>query len=397
MNSNQPFSCLHIIVFCLAVSPSVWAHPGAGIVVDAKGQIYFVHGTRNRILKVDQSGKLTTLVEGVEGKTLSNPHHLAFDKDGNICSVGDTDGKVCRVMPNGKLDPIYPPPDWPGLDFIGSGGNPFTLDAADTMYCVNYRQFKHCQILAIGTDGRINNLAGGDWGFADGQGTHAQFRDLHSAGFICTRDGTLLATDNGTSIRKITSDGTVTTLAGGKEEGYVDGPGKQARFRGAMGLACDAQGNIFVADSHNRCIRKITPVGTVSTVAGSGKRGGNDGPALEASFEDPTGVAIGPDGSIYVLDFHGDDPRVRKLSSDRNVKTIVVGQVTTARRESFGGVDCIASVDLDLAAKKSEPSIIGYFRRERYEGGSFDDVRCETSASLRRWCLSALGSHQLKT
>ena len=324
MKSNQPFAWLSTIVVCVVVSPSGWSHPGTGILVDAKGQIYFVHGTRNCILKVDQSGKLTTLVEGKEGKTLSNPHHLAFDEDGNICSVGDRDGKVFRVMPNGKLDLIYPPPDWPGLDFIGSGGNPFTLDAAGTIYSVNYCQFKHCQILAIGPDGRINNLAGGDWGYADGKGAHAQFRDLHSSAFNCTREGNLLVTDNGTSIREIKSDGTVTTLAGGKDEGYADGPGTQARFRGAMGLSCDAQGNIFVADSHNRRIRKITPVGTVSTLAGSGKRGGNDGPALEASFEDPTGVAVGPDGIVYILDFLGDDPRVRKLNANENVTTVVV-------------------------------------------------------------------------
>jgi sugar lactone lactonase YvrE len=324
MTPNRLTFWYHLGAICLAIPLSASAHPGTGIVVDAKGQVYFVHGTRNRILKVDSAGKLTTLVEGTVGKTLSNPHHLVFDKVGNICSVGDSDGKICRVLPGGKLEQIYPFPDGTGLGSIGSGGDPFALDAAGTIYCIEYRQFQQCQIRAIGPDGRINKLAGGAWGYADGKGTLARFRDLHSAGFVCTSDGALLVTDNGTSLRKIVADGTVMTLAGGEDEGYADGSGKQARFRGAMGLSIDPQGNIYVADSHNRRIRKITPEGTVSTVAGSGKRGGTDGPALEASFDNPTGVATAPDGSVYVLDFLGDDPRLRKLSTDRHVTTVVV-------------------------------------------------------------------------
>jgi hypothetical protein len=306
------------------MSSTAWGHPGAGIVVDAKGHVYFVHGIRNRILKLDAAGKLTTWCEGTTGGKLSNPHHLAFDKNQNICSVGDSDGKICRVLPGGQLEQIYPLATGAGIGNIGSGGDPWTLDAAGTIYCVEYRQFQQSRIRTISPDGRIIDLAGGAWGFADGRGTAAQFRDLHSAGLVCPQAGTLLVTDNGTSVRKISADGTVTTLAGGKDEGYADGPGKQARFHGAMGLSMDGQGNIYVADAHNRRIRKITADGTVSTVAGSGKRGSADGPALEASFEDPTGVAAGPDGSVYVLDYLRDDPRVRKVNADGKVTTVVV-------------------------------------------------------------------------
>jgi sugar lactone lactonase YvrE len=111
-------------------------------------------------------------------------------------------------------------------------------------------------------------------------------------------------------------------VAGGGESGYVDGPAKAARFQDAMGLAVDARGTIYVADDGNRRIRTITPDGIVSTFAGSGKSGGADGPAGQATFADPSGVAVDRDGIVYVLDFVGDHPRVRKIGLDRRVTTI---------------------------------------------------------------------------
>jgi DNA-binding beta-propeller fold protein YncE len=291
-------------------------------VVDARGQVYFVHGERSRILRVDAMGKLTTFLQGEEGKKLSAPHHLVLDKEGNLYSVGDRDGGVWKITPEGKSTQVYPPVDWVGIGFVGSGGNPFTLDADGNLICIHYRPSKHSQVLKVGPDGRLASLAGGDWGYADGKGTQARFRDLHGAAFAWAADGSLLVTDNGTSIRRITTDGTVTTLAGGREGGFADGPGKEARFQGAKGLAVDARGNVFVADAGNRRIRKITPDGMVSTVAGSGKRGAEDGAALKATFLGPAGVAVGRDGTLHVLDYYRDDPRLRRISPDGKVTTI---------------------------------------------------------------------------
>jgi hypothetical protein len=301
---------------------SISAHPGAGIVVDTKGQVYFVHGIRHRILRIDGDGRLTTFAQGEDGKLLSVPHHLVIDNAGNVYCASDRDGSICKIAPDGKVGRIYPPADWYGFGFIGAGGNPFTRDAAGNLYCVHLRHPTYSQILKIGSDGRIINWAGGDWGFADGRGSQAKFGALHGAAFAWTADGSLLLTDNGTSVRKIGADGTVTTVAGGGESGYADGPAKAARFQDAMGLAVDARGTIYVADDGNRRIRTITPDGIVATFAGSGKSGGADGPAGQATFADPSGVAVGRDGIVYVLDFVGDHPRVRKIGLDRRVTTI---------------------------------------------------------------------------
>lgn len=319
------FKCwvLAVLVFSAVATP-VGAHPGAGIAVDGHGQIYFVQGgsrDHNRIMKIDAAGQLTTFVEGALGKTLSNPHHLLLDKEGNLYSVGDRDSQVLKVTPNGKTTVVYPVGD--SIEkIIGRGGDPFTIDAQSNIYCVKYEQFKQTQILRISPAGQQTNLAGGEWGYADGNGSQAKFRDLHGAAFAWAADGTLLTTDNGTFVRRITAEGTVTTVAGGEEAGFVNGPGKEARFNGAMGLAVDLKGSVYVADTRNRRIRKVTPNGDVSTLAGTGDRGSADGPAETASFSDPAGVAVGREGTVYVLDHDRRALRVRKIAPTGIVTTI---------------------------------------------------------------------------
>jgi sugar lactone lactonase YvrE len=311
--------CQHLRVVAIAVvalsSRPSSAHPGDGIVVDAEGRTFFVHGGGNRIMKSDASGELTKLAE------LTNPHRLVMDTDGDLYAVSDREGQVWKISPDGQKKLIYPLPDSKPINFIGWGGDPFTLDADGNIYCLSDRRNKHSQILKIGADGRIANFAGGDWGYADGKGSQAQFRSLHYAGFGWTAEGALLVTDHGSSVRKITPDGTVTTLAGSKERGFADGAGKEARFKNAVGLAVDAGGNILVADSGNRRIRKIAPDGTVSTLAGSGEGGHKDGSAETATFDGPVGIAVGPDNSIYVLDYKYDHPRVRRISPEGKVTT----------------------------------------------------------------------------
>jgi DNA-binding beta-propeller fold protein YncE len=102
----------------------------------------------------------------------------------------------------------------------------------------------------------------------------------------------------------------VTTLAGGPV-GHADGQGAAARFNTPRGVAVDPAGNVFVADASGHRIRKVAPDGTVTTVAGSGQRGFGDGPGPEARFHEPFGVAVGPDGTLYVADANNN--RVRKI------------------------------------------------------------------------------------
>ncbi len=134
-------------------------------------------------------------------------------------------------------------------------------------------------------------------------------------------DRTIYVSDAGESnrIRKLATEGAVTTLAGGVE-GYADGPGQSASFNSPSGLALDSKGNLYVADTGNNRIRKITPEGLVSTVAGDGTPGHRDGAAAQAWFDGPIGIALDDEGNIYVADTYND--RIRLISNDGQVSTV---------------------------------------------------------------------------
>ena len=156
---------------------------------------------------------------------------------------------------------------------------------------------------AVGWRASIGTLAG-DGSPAirdDAQPARAAF--AAPFGLAVGAGGTIYVSDGGESnrIRKIAPDGAVTTFAGGVE-GDADGVGAAASFNTPSGLALDAEGNVYVADTGNNRIRKVTPEGQVTTLAGDGTAGYADGPAAQARFDAPVGVAVGKDGALLVTD-----------------------------------------------------------------------------------------------
>jgi sugar lactone lactonase YvrE len=144
-------------------------------------------------------------------------------------------------------------------------------------------------------------------------------------GVVLDQQGNLYVADGGdnNSIRKIDLAGVSTTLAGG-EEGYAEGAGKAAAFNTPSGLAIDAAGNLYVADTGNNAIRKVTPAGVVSTLAGDGLAGNKDGNGAGAQFNGPIGVAVDADGVVYVADTYND--RIRRIAVHGDVTTIAGGK-----------------------------------------------------------------------
>jgi sugar lactone lactonase YvrE len=175
------------------------------------------------------------------------------------------------------------------------------------------------RIRKITPDGIVTTFAGGSEGFADGLTTSASFNSPGS--LAIDADGNIYVADTGNNrIRKITPEGRVSTVAGDGTAGYRDGPASQAQFNGPVGIAVDARGHIYVADTYNDRIRLITSDGQVSTVAGSGAPGYADGDLNNALFDTPCGIVAATDGSLVVADTGND--RLRKITPDGSVTTV---------------------------------------------------------------------------
>lgn len=176
------------------------------------------------------------------------------------------------------------------------------------------------RIRKITPDGVVSTLAGsGVAGFADGAGNAAQFASPY--GIAVNSAGQIYVTDrDNRRVREITPGGVVSTLAGASSPGFADGAGSNARFSYPRGIAVDTSGQIYVADSNNSRIRKITPSGVVSTLAGGASSGFADGVGTVARFSTPYGVAVDVQSNVYVANMGNN--RIRKVTPNGIVTTI---------------------------------------------------------------------------
>ena len=194
---------------------------------------------------------------------------------------------------------------------INAAGNIYVADGG------NHR------IRMVTPAGAVSTFAGtGTSGLVNSTVAYAQFD--YPAAVAQDAAGNIYVTDNNNyCIRKITTLGWVSTLAGSGTRGDADGAGTAAQFSNLIGVCVDATGNVYVADVGNHRIRKVTPEGMVSTFAGSGSSGFADGTGTAAQFSIPYGVAIDAAGNIYVAD--ANNCKIRKITPDRVVSTLAGG------------------------------------------------------------------------
>ena len=207
-----------------------------------------------------------------------------------------------------------------GTGSIAQFSGPFgvAVDRASTIYVADSGNSTIRKIIPTGA---VSTLAGsaGAGGSADGIGGNARFN--YPYGITVDSATNVYVADLGNqTIRKVTPDGNVTTLAGlAQASGSANGLGSNARFSEPHGIAVDGAGNLYVADSGNKIIRKITPAGMVSTLAGLvGSAGSEDGTTNQARFWEPTGVASDSAGNVFVSDYH----TIRKITPDGFVTTL---------------------------------------------------------------------------
>jgi len=208
---------------------------------------------------------------------------------------------------------------------VGGGGQPqfngpegVEVDSSGNVYVADRNNHR---IRKITPEGVVSTLAGtGTEGFVDGAGTSARFNN--PIGVALDSSGNVYVADHGNHlIRKITPQGEVSTLAGtAHKPGRTRGESTSAQFNKPIDVAVDSSGYVYVADYHNHMIRKITPEGFVSDFAGTGAAGHVDGPGTRAQFNKPFSVATDSRGNVYVSDEH--NHRVRKITPEGVVDTL---------------------------------------------------------------------------
>ena len=235
--------------------------------------------------------------------------------------ITTNDNGLFELVSDGRLSLA----DGQSLDFETATSHTIVVEASDgnlqseANITINVTDVDETPITAI-----VTNVAGtGDFGFMDGQGANAAFAGI--TGIDIAGNGQLLVADRGNNrIRRVTSDGIVTTEAGTGSAGRANGPSGEATFDDPTGVAVDGQGNIYIADLQNQMIRKIASDGEVTIVAGTGVVGSDDGDVSVATFSSPWDIVIDADGNLLVSD--GGNHSIRKINLTTNQVTTVAGR-----------------------------------------------------------------------
>jgi hypothetical protein len=293
------------------------------------------------------SGAYTSTNGPAPGAGFRYPYGVAFDATGNLVTMEVQGYKVRAIAPGGGAVSTIAgtgargATNGPGASAQFWNAYNVAIDAAGNKFVTDR---SNNQIRKITPGGVVSTFAGSTAaGLVDATGTAARFN--RPIGLAIDPAGNLYVGDTGNgAIRKITPAGVVTTYAGdgSGSTGYVDGPANTARFYNSTGLTVDSVGNVLVADQFNYRVRAITPGGQVLTVAGSGGRNDKDGPVAQAEFNRPSCVVSDDRNYIYVADFSAGT--IRRIGPTGTVRTLcggpgfADGPGRTARFANTGGI-----------------------------------------------------------
>ena len=337
--------------------------PGA-IAVDAAGNLYVADTLNNTIRKVTPAGVVTTLAgtAGVFGgqngpaatALFGHCYGLTIDSAGNLYTTDVGNQSVRRITPQLIVSTVAGSGAAGYADGTGSAAqfsDPWgvAVDATGNVYVGDYVNGTIRKVTAAGV---VSTLAGtaAHSGSTDGTGAAAWFDGPSSAATDSSGNVYVADTSNNT-IRKISWDGVVTTLAGtAGAGGATNGTGAAARFNLPTGIVTDVSGNVYVTDAGNNTIRKITASGVATTLAGTaGATGSTDGPGITARFNDPTGITIDTSGNLYVTDTGNNT--IRCITAAGFVTTLAGAVGMT------GSTDGIGATALSMHRKRSQPTL----------------------------------------
>lgn len=287
-------------------------HNPTDIAIDEAGNLYVSDRDNHRIRKVNANGNVITLIgngepiqtDGVWSEAkFENPQSITFDLDGNLWVAEKASVRKVNI-PEQIVTTIAGNNDQPGYmngSLQEAAFNDIRGVAVDRFNHIYLSDHLNHAVRKITTDGQVTTFAGnGTPGIVNGLPQDSKFN--HPLGIFITTDGILiLADEENNLIRKINNGGVVEILAG-SIYGYQDGVTANARFRLPAAVAADQDGNIYVADAKNFRIRIIRKSGLVETIAGNGVLGFKDAMGKEAMFGKITGIAVDTTGNIYLVD-----------------------------------------------------------------------------------------------
>jgi len=292
------------------------------VVFDGSGDLYVSDTGNHAIRKVGPDGRTVTLAgdgrgwqdgPGTDAK-FYNPAQITHDRNGNLYVADSPNNAIRKLAPDGTTSTIYREITHPTHEKLLRPGA-LAIDSLGRLFVPDIEAHG---IFAVGSQGDLLEWSGHNGsGYTDGK-LNAAFNAPSALAFD-TQDNLYVADEGNHCIRKIEKDGSVSTFVGTNTEGFADGTRQQARFSAPSGLAFDNNGNLYIADKNNHRIRKVDPLGNVTTFAGDGTPAHKDGPGTIAQFHNPTGLAFDNNGNLYIADTG--NHRVRKIDPQGNVIT----------------------------------------------------------------------------
>jgi sugar lactone lactonase YvrE len=313
-----------------------------GIGVDQVGNIYVTDGDDNQVQKIDLRGNLMPVAgSGTQGAPtgggsalaapLNQPKAAIVDGKGNLY-IADSGNRVWRVDPHGGIALFA----GTGDSFDSGDGGPATRAGIDTSFdpalavdpTGNLYLGSGPTVRRIDPSGVINAVAGvaTDNSSSGDGGPATKARLDRVTGVAADRNGSIYIADAGANrVRKIAADGEITTLAGTGAAGYSGdgGPATAAKLNDPESVAVDAAGNVYIADTNNYRVRRVSPAGVITTICGTGVPGANNpsGLAIYAQLWEPKSLAVDGTGNVYV----GDSTRILKIDRSGNVAVVAAG------------------------------------------------------------------------
>lgn len=282
-------------------------HRPNGLAVGKQGSVFVADFGNSAIRRVTPEGEVSTIAGGRRGAlqdglagvaTFLNPRGLTFDNDGNLYVADFGNNAVRMINPDLEVSTLA------GTGLKGTKDGEGTMASFEEVRDIAYHSgyiyvVDRYRVRRVSRTKMVSSFAGSmESGLWDGPAAQAKFGTLSA--IAADQHGNIFVVDaDNSAIRYITQLQKVGTLAGAD---VIPAEGSNAFLQHPVGLAIDSEGNCWVTDVGDFTVKKITPNGVITQVAGSLVAGHQDGPALSAQFQHPSGIAVGIDGKIYVTD-----------------------------------------------------------------------------------------------